>query len=243
MLVYGSAIAQHRVFEEGRFHQLPYRFLRPVNFDKSVRYPVVLFLHGRGERGHDNEKQLVHGSKLFLDSLIKYPSLVIFPQCPSDGYWSNVSIEKDSIGNRMFLFQENGDPTRSMQLLLDLMDSVENLQWVEKKRIYVLGLSMGGMGTLELIRRKPETFAAAISICGGANPVTAKIFAKHVPLWVFHGGNDDVIAPTYSEKMVEAIRNEGGEVKFTLYPEANHNSWDSAFAETQLMSWLFSNSK
>lgn len=106
-----------------------------------------------------------------------------------------------------------------------------------------MGLSMGGMGTFEIISRKPDMFAAAVPICGGARPETAKNFASKVNLWVFHGAKDDVVPPQKSEVMVEAIKKANGNVKFTLYPNANHNSWDSTFAEPELLKWLFSNTK
>jgi predicted peptidase len=102
---------------------------------------------------------------------------------------------------------------------------------------------MGAMGIFELLYRRPETFAAAIAICGAGDPKSVSNYAKNVDLWVFHGAKDDVVVPEYSKEMVEALKNEKANVKFTLYPNANHNSWDSAFAEPELLTWLFSNSK
>ena len=101
---------------------------------------------------------------------------------------------------------------------------------------------MGGMGTYELVRRMPNTFAAAISICGGANPSTAKQLKK-TNWWIFHGEKDDVVNPIFSEEMYKALKAKNAKVKFTLYPTANHNSWDSAFAEPGLLAWLFSQRK
>lgn len=244
IIIYSSAIglAQPQ-FQKKRFRQLPYQILQPDNIDTFKKYPVVLFLHGAGERGDDNEKQLVHGSQLFLDSLSKYPAIVLFPQCPINSYWSNVNIVKYDDGGREFQFKNDGKPTESLLTVMNLMDSIQNLEWVDRSKIYVAGLSMGGMGTLELIYRKPKMFAAAISICGGANPNTSNTFAREVALWVFHGAKDDVVDPKYSQILVEEIQKRGGDVRFSLYPEANHNSWDRAFAEPELLSWLFSNSK
>jgi predicted peptidase len=113
---------------------------------------------------------------------------------------------------------------------------------VDDERVYVGGLSMGGMGTFELVRRMPKTFAAAFPICGGANPATAKKM-DDVDWWIFHGAKDDVVPPRHSEVMVKALKKEGANVKFTLYPNANHNSWDPAFTEPELLSWLFSKKK
>ncbi len=224
--------------------RLPYRILYPENFDPSVRYPVLFFLHGRGESGTDNERQLTHGSRLFLtDSVRKqYPAIVIFPQCPEDSYWANVKISTDPAGKRSFRFRKGGKPTKAMQSVLELIDETVSRQYIDRSRIYVGGLSMGGMGTYELLRRKPSLFAAAFAICGGDTVANVKRYRK-VPLWIFHGGNDDVVSPAFSQAIVRELKRREADVKFTLYPEANHNSWDSAFSEPQLLDWLFSHKK
>ena len=102
---------------------------------------------------------------------------------------------------------------------------------------------MGGMGTFEILYRKPETFAAAFAICGGGNAETVSKYASNTPLWVFHGAKDDLVDPQLSIAMVSADLKAGGKPNFNLYADANHNSWDSAFAEPQLLPWLFSKSK
>ncbi|KAA3629876.1 MAG: phospholipase, partial [Bacteroidetes bacterium] len=109
-------------------------------------------------------------------------------------------------------------------------------------RVYIGGLSMGGMGTFEMVRRHPGVFAAAFPICGGAHPATAEAI-KDVSWWIFHGAKDQVVLPKYSEEMYKSLKAAGADVKFTLYPDANHNSWDPAFAEKDLMEWLFSKSR
>lgn len=222
---------------------LPYRVLLPVDYDSTQKYPVIFFLHGAGERGRDNEKQLVHGSKLFLKEEIRnqYKAIVFFPQCPISDYWANVLRVHDASG-RNFYFQEEGPPNRYMELLQQFVSMVLQNHPVKKDQVYVGGLSMGGMGTFELVRRMPDVFAAAFPICGGANPLTAAKM-KNVKWWVFHGGKDNVVPPIHSEKMVGALKKCGATVKFTIYPEANHNSWDPAFAEPGLIPWLFSNKR
>lgn len=236
------------LFEKYRFIQngdtLPYRILLPLNYDANKKYPVIFFLHGRGESGSDNEKQLIHGASLFLRDSIreKYPAIIVFPQCPANSYWSNVQTIADPRGKRSFYFIPDGDPSLSMKLAIGLLDNIMLRYPVDAKRIYVMGLSMGGMGTFEIARRKPGLFAAAIPICGGADPSTA-IKIKNISWWIFHGAKDDVVLPAYSENMFKALKNAGARVKFTLYPDANHNSWDSAFAEPELLSWLFSRHK
>lgn len=222
---------------------LPYRILFPLNYDSTKQYPVVFFLHGAGERGRDNEKQLVHGSKLFLKDDIRnnFPAIIIFPQCPRSDYWSNVMRMHDSI-SRTFHFLKDGPPNRSMIMLQELVSLILEIYPIRRDQVYVGGLSMGGMGTFELVRRMPGIFAAAFPICGGANPATADRMKK-VNWWIFHGGKDDVVPPYHSEKMVAALKKIGEDVRFTLYPGANHNSWDSAFSEPELLPWLFSQKK
>lgn len=223
---------------------LPYRLLLPENFDPAQSYPLVVFLHGRGESGRDNRKQLVHGSSIFLaDSFRrKHPAIVVFPQCAANDYWSNVHTLANENGKRSFYFVPDGPPSRSMQLLLGLLDNLQQQFQIKKDQVYAMGLSMGGMGTFELVRRKPGLFAAAIPICGGAHPATARSVRK-VKWWVFHGAKDDVVLPHFSEQMVEALQKQKASVRFTLYPNANHNSWDPAFAEPGLLDWLFAQRK
>lgn len=224
---------------------LPYRILLPVNYNPSQKYPLVLFLHGAGERGNNNETQLVHGAALFLRDSIRerYPAIVVFPQCPAASYWSNVRIINDSIAKkRVFEFQAGGEPTVAMHMLEKLLQQLRKDYSIDKKRLYVGGLSMGGMGTFELVRRNPGMFAAAFPVCGGANPATVPALVK-TNWWIFHGLKDDVVYPEFSRTMAEAIQKNGGRVQLTLYPDANHNSWDPAFAEKSLLSWLFSNHK
>lgn len=219
---------------------IPYRILLPADYDASKKYPLIYFLHGSGERGNDNEKQLTHGAKLFLKDEVRknFKAIVVFPQCPEESYWSNC-IRSDSGGKRSFTFIEGGAPTRGMILAQALLKDLLQKYPIEKKQVYVGGLSMGGMGTFEIVRRNPNFFAAAFPICGGANAATADKLKK-VNWWVFHGAKDDVVAIAHSEVMVEALKKVNAPVKYTVYPDANHNSWDAAFAEPELLRWLFS---
>ncbi len=219
---------------------LPYRILFPLNFNPAQKYPLVLMLHGAGERGNDNEAQLTWGADLFLKDSIRnqYRAIVVFPQCPKDSYWSNVKIDTTG-GKRTFRFQQGGRPTRAMSNLLGLIDQLLQKPYVNQRQVYAGGLSMGGMGTFELLRRKPKIFAAAFTICGGDNTENAKIYARKVPLWIFHGGKDSVVPVEHSEVMVQAIKDAGGSPKFTLYPDDDHNSWSDAFAEPAFLYWLF----
>ncbi|MCI0616069.1 prolyl oligopeptidase family serine peptidase [bacterium] len=223
---------------------MPYRILYPDHFDKTKKYPLVLMLHGSGERGNDNELQLTHGAWLFVDKEVrkKYPAIVIFPQCPAEDYWSNVDRQSITDGKRNYVFREDGEPTPAMKMLIAFIDDFLKKPYVDQKRLYVGGLSMGGMGTFELLSRKPHLFAAAFPICGGGHPNTVKGFAKQVSLWVFHGAQDDVVPIHHSEVMVDALKKAGADVRFTVYPDVKHESWEKAFAEPDLLPWLFSNS-
>ncbi len=222
---------------------LPYRLLLPKDFDPGKKYPLLLFLHGSGERGNDNEKQLTHGASLFLNDTVRtnYPAIVVFPQCAEKSSWVRIEAE-GAMGSREFTFFKDAPPTQDMVLLEGLIAQLKEEYRIAKNRMYVGGLSMGGFGTFELVRRNPRMFAAAFPICGGANPeIAGKL--KKTNWWVFHGGADEVVPPIYSTQMVEALRERRVKVRYSLYLAVGHNSWDNAFAEPELLSWLFSKRK
>lgn len=225
------------------FGTLKYQILYPENFDVNKKYPLLLFLHGAGERGNDNQKQLIHGASMFKKNAKDYPALYIFPQCPENSYWAKVDIERSENGIVSLKFEDSGEPTEPMSLVIDMMDSLAEKTFVNTDRIYVGGLSMGGMGTFEILSRRPEMFAAAFPICGGGNPASASKYAKNVDIWVFHGAKDSIVLPGFSTEMVIALMKAGGNPKYTLYKNANHNSWDTAFAEPDFLTWIFSKSK
>ncbi|WP_424493336.1 prolyl oligopeptidase family serine peptidase [Salinimicrobium sp. GXAS 041] len=244
-----SGRAQEREeFQKEQFIQendtLNYRILFPKNFSEEKEYPLVLFLHGAGERGNDNESQLTHGSDLFLKNAIRedFPAVVIFPQAPKDDYWAKVDVNRD-VKPFEFDFMNEEEPTKALHLAMALLNSVATENYINKNRIYVGGLSMGGMGTYEILSRMPETFAAAFAICGGADPAIVKKYPKGFNIWIFHGERDDIVPPEWSKTMARVINSEGGNAKLSLYPNDNHNSWDSAFEEPYLLPWLFSHQK
>ena len=223
---------------------LPYRILFPQNFDPEKKYPLMLVLHGAGERGKDNAAQLTHGSNLFLKENVRrdFPAIVVFPQCPKNSFWSNVEVDRSSTP-LTFNFQKEGEPTAAMKLLQGLAKELSSRAYINEQQLYVGGLSMGGMGTLELLRREPGMFAAAFAICGGDHVANAQKY-KNVPLWLFHGSKDDVVPASYSENLAEKLEEIGAKnIKLTLYPDVKHNSWENAFAEPQLLPWLFSKKK
>lgn len=235
-------------YDKGNFikgkDSIYYRILFPENFDAGKQYPIVFFLHGSGERGNDNQKQLNNGGKLFLKPDIRkqFPAIIVFPQCSEDSFWSNVEFPLDAQGKRGFNFQKKGKPTKAMQALLGMIDNFLEKPFVDQNKVYVGGLSMGGMGTYELLRRKPKLFAGAFAICGGDNVANVQKY-QHVPLWIFHGEKDDVVPAVFSTIISNQLKVLGKEPKLTLYPNASHNSWDAAFADPKLLPWLFSNEK
>ncbi|GAB5399677.1 MAG: dienelactone hydrolase family protein [Aureisphaera sp.] len=221
---------------------LPYRLLVPKQFDVNKSYPLLIFLHGSGERGSDNEAQLIHGSDLFLKEEVReqYPAIVVFPQCPSGKSWNNSSYEY-STSERSYYFPPTIEKNKTLDLLEGLLSALQTNYRIDPHKIYLGGLSMGGMGTFEMLRRNPNLFAAAFAICGGANPAISETI-KSVPIWIFHGEQDDVVPVIYSKEMHDAIQEEGGNSRITLYPEIKHDSWVNAFSEPELLKWLFSKS-
>lgn len=246
-LVPAVLIAQGKAeFKREHFVQngdtLNYRILYPNNFSKEKKYPVVLFLHGAGERGNDNEAQLTHGSDLFLKNRKNFPAIVIFPQAPREDYWAKVDVDR-SVTPFEFNFKNEEEPTEALHLVMALLNSVTEENYVNKNRVYVGGLSMGAMGTYELLSRKPDIFAAAFAICGGADPAIVKNYPEGFNIWIFHGEKDDIVMPEYSKTMAREINSHGGNAKLSLYPDDNHNSWDSALSEPYLLPWLFAHQK
>lgn len=237
---------QHAEFISGT-DTLHYRILYPSDYDEKKKYPLVLFLHGAGERGHDNNAQLLHGAQLFIDSGKAYPAIVIFPQCPENDYWARVLRDTSDTGliSGDFVFGDlNAAPAgKALSLTTELILSMVESNIIDTKRIYALGLSMGGMGVYELLWRVPDMFTAAVIICGAGNLSMISRMREGLPVWIFHGDKDDIVPVTWSRNMAEAMQKENLHVQYTEYPDVNHNSWDRAFAEPGLLTWLFAQSK
>lgn len=212
---------------------LKYRLIKPANYKYGNKYPLVLFLHGAGERGDDNSATLRHAAKNFADDPLraKYPAYVVIPQCPKDKKWSEVDWSKDSS-------QLPQDPSDAMQSVKELIDEMVENAGVDRNRIYITGLSMGGYGTWDAIARYPGFFAAAAPICGGGDPKTVEKF-KALPIWCFHGAKDPVVKVNRSREMVDALKKLGSPIKYTEYPEAQHDSWTETYANPELYDWLF----
>lgn len=215
-----------RVYRSASGDTLPYRIFIPPSYDAQKQHPLVLWLHGAGGAGSDNVRNVsedqIPGTRLWAkpENQAKNPAFVLVPQSP--GNW----VDKlDGL-------------TPEMLLVVEILDSIKTEFNIDAGRVYVAGQSDGGYGTWNLITQRPELFAAAIPLCGGGDPRLARRIAK-TPIWVFHGRRDDVIPVGESRRMVDAIRRAGGRPRFTEYPRIGHDIWEPAFAEPQLVPWLF----
>ena len=184
--------------------------------DPARRWPLLLFLHGAGERGGDLEAVKKHGPPKRIASGTNLPFVVVAPQCPSNDWWES---------------------TRQCLTLTALLDDVQARHRIDPDRVYCTGLSMGGYGTWRLASENPERFAAVVPICGGGRWFTVGAM-RNVPAWVFHGAKDPVVPLAESEKMVNALRKAGGTVEFTVYPEAQHDSWTATYDNPAVYEWL-----
>lgn len=235
---------ERRLFIRGN-DTLPYRILYPEMYKATKAYPLLVFLHGSGERGNDNNAQLIHGGEVFAREAIRshFPSIVIFPQCPVGSSWSNYKKDHHPEKGNIDIISDS-EPPVSQKLLKALMDSMVNNRLADAKRVYLGGLSMGGFGTYDMIVRYSHYFAAAFSICGAGDIPQIMQKARHVPLWIFHGELDDVVSPEPDRGLYKALMTSGVQhVMYTEFPGLKHNSWDAAFAEPKLLPWLFSNKR
>jgi len=195
------------------------------------KWPLLLFLHGAGERGADVWKTDFHGPSKYILEHPEFPFILVSPLCASNETWSS---------ERLFL----------------LLEHVEKTLRVDERRIYLTGISMGGYGTWDMLLERPEKFAAAIPICGGADSLPIilakagyapreKVEAlKSLPIWVFHGAKDPTVPPEESQRAVGALKDLGvREIYLTLYPEAQHDSWTRTYNNPEIYSWLLKHSR
>jgi predicted peptidase len=212
-----------------------YRLLRPRPVESGRRYPVVLFLHGAGERGDDNMKQLKYLPAWMAESsaLQRHPCFLIAPQCRMDERWVDISwADKKSVPQSRF-------PTADLAAAVAALDDVMRTESVDPDRVYLTGLSMGGYGTWDLATRMPERFAALLPICGGGDENTAGRVAK-LPIWCFHGDADATVPVVRSQSMIEAVRAAGGSPEYAELPGVGHDSWTPAYRDPAVLDWLFS---
>jgi predicted peptidase len=212
------------VFRDDRGRTLPYRLLQPPRRAPGTAYPLVLFLHGAGEKGDDNERQLTNGVEQFAlpDNRKKYPCFVAAPQCPRHQWWGS----------------GDGGLAEPMELAFGLLAALEREYPVDPRRRYITGISMGGFGTWDALAARPDYFAAAIPVCGGGEPAHAGRYVN-LPLWVFHGARDQVVDVQYSRIMVDALQRAGGAPKYTEYPQGRHDVWNTVYRDPAVLAWLF----
>lgn len=190
-----------------------YLLYLPEGYSEEKKYPLLVFLHGAGERGDDLELVKIHGPPKLIEAGRDFPFIIVSPQVPLDEWWSPDTV--------VWLTKE----------------IIENYS-VDTERVYLTGLSMGGFGTWSTAVKYPQMYAAIAPICGGGDPSKAHRI-KDIPIWVFHGAKDDIVPFGRSEEMYEALK-EYGNIEFTVYPEANHDSWTETYENPEFYEWLLS---
>lgn len=191
---------------------MKYLLYLPEDYDQQPSWPLVLFLHGAGERGDDLRLVTKHGPPKLIEGGRHFPFIVVSPQCPKGRSWEPFELTA-------------------------LLDEIGEKYKVDRDRIYVTGMSMGGFGTWAMAAHLPDRVAAIVPICGGGDPFRAKRIA-HIPAWVFHGAKDPAVPLQMSQKMVEALKKNGSNVKLTVYPEAGHDAWTETYNNPQVYEWL-----
>jgi predicted peptidase len=186
---------------------------------KSQKWPLMLFLHGAGERGNDLNLVKKHGPPKLVGQGKDLPFIIVSPQCPSGQWW----LEK-------------------VDVLLALLDEIQSTYPVDPNRVYLTGLSMGGYGTWTLACQHPDRFAAIVPICGGGQSFMADRL-KNVPVWAFHGAKDPTVPLRETQQMVDAVTKSGGQARLTVYPEAGHDSWTVTYENPELYQWLLSHKR
>lgn len=222
------------VAEHGRQVEFCHRVLRPAAVEPAAKYPVVLFLHGAGERGSDNEKQLKYLPTWLADPEIRrrYPCFVVAPQCREGGRWADFDW-KDKTSS-----PQKAEPTVDLAAAVAALDAVMKAEPADPDRVYLTGLSMGGYGSWDLAARMPERFAAVVPICGGGDEATAVKLSK-LPIWCFHGADDEIVPVERSRSIVEAVKAAGGNVHYTEFEGVRHDSWTPAYRDPATLEWLF----
>lgn len=217
---------------------LRYCALAPQQIEQDKSYPLVVFLHGAGERGEDNQAQLLHGSQQFLNPVNreKYPCYAIFPQCPSGKYGAYINRPLSLVPSEMTIQEQ---PSAFVSQVHQLITKYLAEQHVDSRRVYVIGLSMGAMATYDMVIRYPELFAAAVPICGTVNPERITEAVKHTKWSIYHGDADTTVPLDGSREAYRKLRAVGAEVKYTEFPGVAHGSWNPAFSQPDFMKWLF----
>nr|WP_241229936.1 PHB depolymerase family esterase [Thermosipho globiformans] len=224
------------------FITLPYRLYSP-KIENNKKYPLVVFLHGAGERGNDNIKQITanKGATVWASADVQSenPCFILAPQCPENSWWG--SYKKDD-----FVFEAN----TILYTVMLLINKISKENPIDENRIYITGLSMGGFGTLILLSDFPEKFAAGVVVCGGGDLDKVSRY-KDIPIWLFHAEDDPVVSVDFSRKLFEKSKSIGGNIKYTEYPKGllpskkihPHAAWELAYNDKEMIKWLFNQIK
>ena len=224
--------------EDGSRAEFSYRLLRPAAVDPTTRDPVILFLHGAGERGSDNAKQLKYLPAWMgePDLRHRYPCFVVVPQCREEHKWVDVDWSQAESS------RQTTQPTVDLAAAVAALDTVMQDEPVDPDRVFLTGLSMGGYGTWDLAARMPDRFAAILPICGGGDIATATRIAR-LPIWCFHGDADDAVPVERSRQMIAAVKAAGGKPRYSELPGVGHDSWTPAYRDPAVLEWLFDQSR
>lgn len=226
-----------RTYEASSGLVLPYRIAYPTDFDPAEEYPLLIFLHGAGERGNDNQLQLFHGGDMLATAPELEGVIIVAPQCPEDNWWAE--IDHDLSTRNLLEMNPSPTPTEPMVAVEELVGALVGLGFVDSDRIYGVGMSMGAMGIFDLVCRHPEMFAAVQPICGAVN-TSERLAAYEGPtrFRLFHGIDDPIVPVECSQRATEVLEKGGHEVKLVLYEGCGHLSWHPAFAEEDFLSWM-----
>lgn len=214
--------------------KVPYNILLPENYDPHKTYPMMVWLHGRGERGDNNTSQLNNGVEKFLEPEIhkKFPGIIVVPQCPENDEWTNMS-SKYRTGEQHMTEQ----PTAITRASFELVEHLQKKYKVQPDSTSLVGLSMGGFAVTDWMARRPDLFKKGIAMSGGGDQAKAKVLAKS-KLWFFHGDKDPVVELSQSQEMVNIIRNNGGDARMTVLNGRGHGPWQDLVIQPDVLSWL-----
>ncbi|GAA3605617.1 prolyl oligopeptidase family serine peptidase [Flavivirga amylovorans] len=248
-----SLMAKH-VFSSSNGMQMPYRLFSPI-IESTEKIPLVIFLHGRGDRGRDNSAQIYHEAGIIVNanSLLKaeiqsnFPCYILVPQCSDKteneewAKWVGNSPETPFKGlGADSTYTMSPSPSESGEAALELIEQTIKDKNIDANRVYIIGLSMGGFGTWEFTARKPHVFAGAIPMAGYSDPNQLEKI-KHIPFWIFHGSIDKWNPVTGSRTMFKLLSDSNADVRYTEYVDTGHGeSFKKAFNEAELIPWLFS---
>lgn len=233
IVVLARELTEPKIWTSADGSTLPYRLHLPKRTEPGRTYPLVLHLHGAGSRGTDNRNQLNVGGSAFLSWMTRRGEECVFvaPQCPKGERWVDVDWKTES--HRM-----HEQPTAHLRQTMEIVEDAMKRHPVDRSRVYVMGVSMGGYATWELLQRHPEWFAAALPCCGGGD-VTLAARMKDVAVWAFHGDADKTVPVVRSRSMVEALKAAGGKVDYREYPGAGHDVWTPTFKDDGVFDWLW----